>query len=292
MKGFFESYICFLLIFAGLVPQSIHKAWAAQEYVATYDVYASGFHALDATLTITRQDNRAYIVDLTSATHGLLGSLAPWEGRFTTHGWKSKDGQFHPREHITSSTWKKETEIKSYTYDKNGNFKGLKVEEGGKDKTPDDLDLSLTIGTKDILSATLGMMENLKTTKTCASKDLIFDGDRNFYLLFSGSTTENMSKTKYNIFDGTAITCTVEVKPEKGKWRKKPRGWLSIQEQGRQLGALPKVWFGEAGGAKAPFIPVKIQVKTDYGVLFMHLTSYKERQINAGKLTKLPKKGK
>lgn len=64
------------------------------------------------------------------------------------------------------------------------------------------------------------------------------------------------------------------MKPDQGKWRKKPRGWLSIQEQGRQKGALPTIWLGQMGADKT-YIPVKIRVKTDYGTLFMHLTSYK-----------------
>ena len=72
---------------------------------------------------------------------------------------------------------------------------------------------------------------------------------------------------------GPAVACTVEVKPIAGKWHEKPRGWMSIQEQGREKGTMPTVWFAQMAAGE-PAVPVKIRVKTEYGALFMHLTSY------------------
>ncbi len=61
--------------------------------------------------------------------------------------------------------------------------------------------------------------------------------------------------------------------PLAGKWHAKPRGWLSIQEQGRKLGALPTVWLANMEHG-APAVPVRLRVVTDYGTLYMHVIHY------------------
>jgi len=244
----------------------------------TYDVYAGGIHALDASLTITT-NAKNYDTELNSATHGFLHTLAPWSGMFSAKGNVGENGTPYPLEHVSSSTWKKETEEKQYTYDGKGHFLSYKVtetEDGNvKDKTPDKVDPDLTKDTTDILSATLNLLMMLPEKPECSGESLIFDGDRNFKLAFKETTPETLKKTRYNIYEGETISCQVEVIPDKGKWRKKPRGWLSIQEQGRKKGSLPVIWLGKMDGAQN-YIPVKVRVKTDYGTLFLHLTSYKK----------------
>jgi len=241
--------------------------------VLTYDVYAGGIHAMNAQLTL-KKDVSKYDVALTAGTQGFLKKMANWSGQFQSKGVISAAGAF-PLTHQSSSTWKGSTESKTFRYDGKGNFKSYQVTEDGKDKTPKDIDLSLAAGTTDTLSSTLRLMMALPASKVCGGKELIFDGDRNFRLAYSGTQAEILHKSDYNIYDGPSISCNVEVIPEKGKWRKKPRGWLSIQEQGRVKGALPTVWFGQVAGQKGVYAPVKIRIKTDYGTLFMHLTSAK-----------------
>lgn len=254
----------------------VFKPAKAETQKMTYDVFASGFHVLDAHLTMTIKDND-YDLTLGSSTHGFLQKFAPWSGEFKSNG-KIRDGKAYPLRHSSSSTWKKETEQKTYTYDGDGNFKSYKVSETGKDgtetdKTPKELDLQLTKDTTDILSATFNMLQQLPATKTCSGEETIFDGDRTFKLVFKETSTENLTRSKYNLYQGTAISCQVEVVPDKGKWRKKPRGWLSIQEQGRKKGQLPKIWLGKIKEAHT-WVPVKILVRTEYGALFMHMTEY------------------
>ncbi len=269
------NFILVCLCLAMTISLSGNNAMASDKHIMTYDVYAGGIHALDATLSITT-DAKGYKISLESETHGLLASLAPWSGNFHSEGKIIQGNKVYPVQHKSSSTWKKETETKTFTYDRKGNFKTYQVQIGKRDTTPKDFDLSLTKDTTDVLSATLDMMLHLEETPECSGDRLVFDGDRNFYLQFKNTATEQLKKNNYNMFEGTALSCTVEVIPHKGKWRKKPRGWLSIQEQGRQQNALPLVWFGKADkDEKSPYIPVKIRVKTGYGTLFMHLTSYK-----------------
>ena len=74
------------------------------------------------------------------------------------------------------------------------------------------------------------------------------------------------------------LSGTVEVKPIAGRWYEKPRGWLSIQEQGRKLGTMPTVWFAQLKET-ATVVPVRVRVKTEYGTLFMHMTNYESGDI-------------
>lgn len=252
-------------------------AWAGSDSL-TYDVYAGGIHALSAHLTLEERKD-SYAVALRSQTYGLLKSLAPWSGEFSSEGWIKKDGKLQPEKHQSKSKWRGSVESKEFLYTKAGEFRSYTVEEKGEDKTPPKEEIkALAAGTTDILSATLKVMTDLPPKNPCTGKAKVFDGDRNFILKFSEIARETLKKSQYNMYAGPAVSCAVEVIPGEGKWRKKPRGWLSIQEQGRKKGALPTIWFAPLGvGAHRPWLPVKVQVKTDYGALLMHLTSYQAK---------------
>ncbi len=277
MKGFLVASVLSVLCFSAM-PGAAGAAVSLPDEVLTYDVYAGGVHAMQANLTL-RQDGGGYKAVLDTATIGFLKRMAPWSGVFSTEGWIEAVGQRQPRLHTSAATWKGETETKEYGYDRSGNFVFYKVTESGKDKSPDKMDPSLTPqGVTDVLSATLAVMDRLDQGKSCSSSSLVFDGDRSFKMVFSGKDEAAiLPKTDYNIYEGPAVACTVEVKPEAGKWRKKPRGWLSIQEQGRKAGTMPTVWFArQPGVAGGRHVPVRVQVRTDYGTLVMHLTARKE----------------
>lgn len=273
MKSLFVWTSIFLVAIstpAGAAPQ---KTSTSKTTLLTYDVYAGGIHAMNAKLTI-RKDTGKYDVGLVTGTQGMLKKLADWSGKFQSKG-NISAGQTRPLLHESASVWKGSTQSKTFKYNGKGGFVSYKMAEDGTDKTPPDLDLSLAKGTTDILSATMRQMMTMPKDKVCAGNELVFDGDRNYRLVFKDTKVENLVQTNFNIYNGEAIACSVEVVPEKGKWRKKPRGWLSIQEQGRNKGALPTVWFGALKGQPDLYVPVKIRIKTDYGTLFMHLTSEK-----------------
>ncbi len=279
MKPLLLYTYLFIFLFA---PVSFAQTKAVAQTM-TYDVFAGGIHALDAKLVI-ETDKKDYDITLSSATHGFLKTLAPWSGIYTTSGTFDVKNTPFPKEHVAMSTWKGDTEEKRYSYDGKGDFLSYHVsetdgDEEPRDKTPETIDSELTKDSTDLLSATLKLLMELPATQTCAGESIIFDGDRNFKLVFSSTTPETLKKSRYNIYEGESLSCQVEVVPDKGKWRKKPRGWLSIQEQGRKKGGLPTIWLGRMSET-SPYIPVKIRVKTDYGTLFMHLTSYKTDGAN------------
>lgn len=244
---------------------------SAQTREFTYQVYAGGLHVIEAKLNFDIQNNN-YDVMLNAHTRGWLSSLVPWNGTFKTNG-AANENVFVPKKHASSSSWRGEVEIKTFDY-KDNNLTSLTIQEIPNPAENIEIDQALTNNTTDLLSATLGIMKSIVKDGNCNGKSDIYDGKRRFELKFEDKGESELRKSRYNIFSGPARYCIVEIDPKGGRWHEKPRGWLSIQEQGRQKGALPAVWMAQVEGF-AYAVPVKIRVKTDYGTLLMHLTDVK-----------------
>jgi hypothetical protein len=259
------------------------SVFSPHEQVLTYEVYAGGINAVRAELNIEYKDDNQYRVFMTARTQKLLGKLVPWNGSFESYGWQMKDGSHKPKIHESISVWEDEKEIKTYSYNKDGTFGGLKIVEEGVDKSPEVLEDELVDQTVDALTAALYVMEDVGSGQNCEGSSEVFDGKRRFKMNFNHEEEVTLSSTKYNIYEGDATICTVEVEPVAGKWHKKPRGWISIQEQGRDKGTMPTVWMAKVVDG-SPAVPVKMRIKTDYGTLFMHLVRYENGDtVLAGK---------
>ena len=242
----------------------------------SYDVYAGGIHAVRADMVMDFRKKERYSMKFFAETRGLLGTFVPWSGAFETHGWAlpGMDRVRLPEEHISTAQWRGEEEIKTYRYDKEKGFIDLTTLYVGKKTRTENPDEKLTKDTTDIISATLMIMEHVSDGKDCKGTDEVFDGKRRFKLIFHHKGYVMFKKTRYNTYEGPAVECVVEVEPVTGAWYKKPRGWLSIQEQGRSLGTMPTVWMAQVI-ENAVVVPVRVRVKTTYGTLFMHMTKYK-----------------
>ncbi len=239
----------------------------------TYEVYAGGINAVTAQLDIRDNPKDKYSMELDAQTKGFLGKLVPWSGTFETNGKHLKDGDYRPALHKSTAKWKDEADIKEYVYGADGSFVRLHSIEAGVDVTPKKIDGELTQGTIDALTATMRVMKTISKNGKCEGESDVFDGDRRFKLVFAHEAEDQLAATDYNVYSGPAARCRVEVVPVAGPWHKKPRGWMSIQEQGREKGSLPTVWMAQLSGT-GPAVPVKMRIKTDYGTLFMHLVHY------------------
>lgn len=243
--------------------------------VLTYDVYAGGIHGLEATLTIDTTKPEEYALSLYAKTRGFLGSLVPWEGTFESNGWEIAPGQFRPKLHRSETTWRDETEIKEYAYAKDGRFMGLSKKDHDKPRVEEKIPDELARNTTDVLTATMNVFHRIANGHDCAFADEVFDGKRRFEMRFNYLKDSVPPPSDYNVMRNSAQQCTVEVKPIAGKWHEKPRGWMSIQEQGRAKGTMPTIWFTQLADGE-PAVPGKIMVKTDYGTLMLHLSEYRK----------------
>ena len=253
-----KGWVAALLLMPGFTAEAAEPS--KQHFV--YQVYAGGIHAVEADVTMDVTPGGRYSLVLNAKTRGLLGSLAPWHGTFETHGWAAKDGTRQPEQHKSTTTWREEEEIKDYLYARNGNFKSLTIDEHNKSPAVQEIDPSITQETTDALTAALMVFENYNQEGMCEGESKVFDGKRSFLQTFTHQAETPLKSSKYNIYEGIAAECIVEVTPLEGKWHKKPRGWMSIQEQGREQGSMPTVWIASMAEGQ-PAVPVKIRVKTD-----------------------------
>ena len=239
-----------------------------------YEVYAGGIHAVQAILSIDlNEEKKRYNIVLDTHTRGFLGSLVPWKGRFESRGWIHENQSLQTEQHKSTTSWSDEVDIKDYLYNKDGSFKSLRITDEHSDNELREVEKELTDQTTDILSATLSVMRNYSTEQKCEGASEVFDGKRRYKLEYQHQGAPLLKSSKYNIYGGRSAECVVEVTPIAGAWHKKPRGWLSIQEQGRKRGMMPTVWLGKVGDSDVA-VPVKIRVKTAYGTLFMHLAEF------------------
>ncbi len=239
-----------------------------------YEVYAGGIHAVQGQLDLEASEKGRYDLIFSAKTRGFLAKVAPWFGTFESHGWALKGDDYRPQLHKSTTTWREEEEVKEYKYTKDRKFNGLWITDHDKPTYKKQIDDELTQGTTDALTALLMAMQSVGDGEKCAATSEVFDGKRRFKMKINHLKEEQLKSSKYNIYDGKASKCTVEVAPVSGEWSKKPRGWLSIQEQGRDRGTMPTVWMGRIS-ENGPAVPIKVLVKTSYGNLFMHLAEYR-----------------
>lgn len=256
----------------------LHPAYANNAHHMVYEVYAGGIHAVQAKVDINFGDEaQRYDAFMGAKTRGFLGKLIPWTGTFESHGWVEENHNYKPQQHKSVGIWKQEKEVKDYQYNRDGTFASLTITDHDKSPYKKDVDAAVTDGTIDILTATMKVMNTVADGEECTGSSEVFDGKRRFEMAFVHEGFETLEATKYNIYSGKAARCTVEVKPISGGWHSKPRGWLSIQEQGRARGTIPTLWMGtfDDPDGSSVAVPVKIRVKTAYGTLFMHLAEYR-----------------
>lgn len=249
---------------------------SAQDYnlqKMKYDVYAGGIHAVKADMVLDYSQKGRYTMQFGAETRGLLGALAPWSGTFESKGWILPKRELKVNFHQSIAVWRDEREVKTYVYDKQKGFQNITTTYVGKKPKRETPEKELTENTTDALTATLMVMEKLSDGGKCEGVSEVFDGKRRYKLIFRHQNVVELKKTRYNAYGGKAVECTAEVEPVAGRWHKKPRGWLSIQEQGRERGTMPTVWMAQVV-PNAVVVPVRVRVKTAYGTLFMHMTRY------------------
>jgi hypothetical protein len=244
---------------------SPNLAHASEPLNVQYSIYASGFEVvnIDATYTVT---DKTYAAEMDLKTIGMLGRLAPWSGVLKSNG-LNHDQNPTPLSHSFANTWRDETKITAMDFDNEGVLTTLT-------KTNADGSVEDIMPNEDVSKNTIDIMTAIYRASqggTCDGTQTAMDGKRKFDMVFKSHSREKLTPGKYNKFDGDAEICTIEIQPISGKWREKKRGWMSIQEQAKNDGTLPKIWFGNVG-EQAMNIPVRLQIQTNYGAMIMHLT--------------------
>lgn len=207
-----------------------------------------------------------YAVRADAKTIGMFEKILPWSGTFETTG----EDTYKPVHHDYSVRWRSNIQTGVFTYKPAGVFESMTQTENGSPKG-EDVDPEIAKDTTDLLSAALIMFNTYEKTGSCTVDVPAFDNARSFIIRFKDASDGVMNNPNSSSYTGPAHGCSVEIIPQKGKWPKKPRGWLRIQQQAKAGGKLPIFWIAKPK-PELPVIPVRVDIHTKYGDVIAHLT--------------------
>jgi YD repeat-containing protein len=235
-----------------------------------YDVYAGGFHALDASLEMDLT-KEAYDMQLQAETTGFIGSMFPWKGEYSSSG-HSDAGVLIPTLSTSRSEWRSKVKTTELSYDPKGNLLKSTTQQGAKTTVERDVKKELAADAVDMLTGTLLMMQNAKNTEKCEGSFPVFDGKRRYNITMADDGMDNIGKSKYSKFSGKALRCTLKVEPVAGfKDKDKGRGWMAVQNHTEARKKPPTIWLARIED-KGPVVPVRMEIASDYGAVVAHLS--------------------
>lgn len=254
-----------------LILTTTSSAIAKETTLLNYTIYAGGFKIMEAELDMSMGKSE-YNMNMEAKTEGFIGSLFPWSAKYETSGKSSKDGKLIPTSHKELKTWKDTTKTTKIDYDKDGNIKKKIVNEGGKTFEETNADKILSGNAVDVLTGVLNMIQIVKNSNECNGKIPVFDGKRKFNINLKNEGKETIQPSKYSIFSGEAIKCTLTVEPISGfKEKDTKRGWMAVQNHTKEYNKLPTIWLATTGKNK-DLIPVRLQLASSYGAVIAHLS--------------------
>lgn len=239
----------------------------------SYDLYAGGLHALNATMDMSIKDD-SYIIDVEAEVRGFMRHILPWKGSLISKGKKEPGGRaFVPQTHERISAWPDEVKRTILEYDNEGQLlvsRAVIVEDDKVTKYPNDMDKNAARDAVDLLTATMHMMVTSDESKVCNQSIPVYDGKRRYDLVLKKKGTEQLKTSRYNNFQGKAIRCSFELDMKSAEDRKKNH-FFKAQEKSKAQGREPTVWLGKIR-PHGLYVPVKALIKSDYGSLMIHLT--------------------
>jgi hypothetical protein len=239
-----------------------------------YDIYAGGFHALDASLELDL-NRRAYDIGVAAKTEGFIGSMFPWQATYSTSGHADSKGVLIPTTAVSHSAWGHKVNVTEMTYDPKGTLVKTTEQEGARTTIKRDFDPKMANDAVDMLTGALLMMQNTRHTQKCEGSFPVFDGKRRFNITLHDDGTEAIAKSKYSSFEGQALRCTLKVEPVAGfKPKDMKRGWLAVQAHTEAHRKAPTIWLARLD-KQGPVVPVRMEIASEYGAVVAHLSSTK-----------------
>lgn len=263
-----------VLILIFLLFSAFPAAAANQDDTLQYGLYAGGIRALDVTMRFQRTA-KTYGISMQAKPEGVIGSLLPWAGTYTTKG-VARGLTLIPQTHRKLSQWREDKDQDSFVYNQKGVLVSLKRIDTEKKPVREEivpLDPALHRDAVDLLSGAMWPITRLNAGKSCDGSVVVFDGKRRYTLQFTAKGHETLSKSQYNRYAGDAVICQIELIPLAG-FKGKKRGYYKLQEEGRAQGQMPKIWFGRLS-PKGSYVPVKIFLKAEYGAILAHVEKRK-----------------
>jgi hypothetical protein len=236
-----------------------------------YDVYASGFKALSASLTIG-MDKKAYDMAMEAETRGLIGRLFPWKVSMDTTGRIGAKGALIPILHTDRTTWRQKVSLEEMSYDPHGKVVKMTTQDDGKAAADLPIDNALSNHAVDVLTGTLALLQNADSTHHCTGQFPVFDGKRRFNITLTDDGTEILASSRYSRFEGEAMRCILKVEPAAGfEPKDEKRGWMAVQNYTEARHKLPTLWLARIKDSEQ-VIPVRMEIASAYGSVVANLS--------------------
>tara|TARA_E500000305_G_C4006927_1_gene230491 strand:+ start:419 stop:1273 length:855 start_codon:yes stop_codon:yes gene_type:complete len=273
MNAFKTSWIrpsSLLLVAFALASAVVSPAALAAEKNSElhYTVYLGGLY-LGSIETEIEQGDSQYKIESTANTSQAFNWIVSWFASGETEGLIGLD-KFFPSQHQHKSTWNQNVRVVTMDYGKSGSVRVEKTTTRNEDSgqyTP--IDPASLTNSVDPMTAILTMTNQLDEGKGCTARLPIFDGHRRYDAILSDVPSRYFKPSRYTVFSGNAIGCKLEFDRIGGFPVDQQQSFNSDSQQD------VVVWAGAPieGGR---IVPVRMQLKTRFGNMEMHLDRYRE----------------
>jgi Protein of unknown function (DUF3108) len=234
-----------------------------------HSVYVGGLF-LGSINTEIAEENHNYRIESIANTSKTFDWAFKWIAKGKTVGLIDSE-KVSPFLHRHESVWNKNVRSATMNYDQSG---VVTVETTGKlssdpnKYTP--IDPASLTNSIDPMSAILLVSNRLESGQGCNADVPVFDGRRRYDVKLTEKDSKLFKPSRYSVFAGEAIGCKIDI-VKKGGFKKGPDNYDRMNQE--------IVVWAAAPVAGARIVPVRMQVKTDFGSAELHLEQYHEGPI-------------
>jgi hypothetical protein len=258
--------ILVLLVAAGAVSKSA----TAAELSLGYEAWKGGLYVMRIDAALDRGP-AAYSIAVNAETEGLIGWLFPYRLETRTEG-RAIDGDLTPQRFEVAARERDETKRRIIDY--RGDGPPAVTRRPPEPSGPDSPDEALLRGSIDPASALLTLAERFARGGRCGGRVAVYDGRRRYDLALADHGAETLRRSRFNHYAGPARRCRATVVRLAG-----------FRGGGSDFGRMPErldVWLAPPL-PEAPPLPVRLEGKSSFGSLVIHLVSAESRAQLSGK---------
>lgn len=239
------------------------SAQEARSFTVAYDVYTGGLQVVELGIDLSLVASR-YDVLTRVKTRGMYATMFPWEQVSRASG-QVDASKVAPLRFEQRGTFRGKPRSVEIAY-LNGRVSTLKIEPPpADDNDREPVAIDSLLGSVDPLSGIIGLLMQVDRGGACSGRYDGFDGRRQFNVEFTDRGVERVEAGYPVVFSGEARGCDFVYRQTGGFMRRVT--WGPDRQRIPQSG---RVWLAEAI-ARAPIVPVRIEIDSNWGRTIAHL---------------------
>ena len=252
------------VILPALMTFFVSGAVANEPLKLKHTVYLGGLF-MGGIFTEIEQKEGRYLIRTDVLSNKSMNWMFKWTAKGVSQGGYDRQ-KFSPNLHSHVSQWRDKKRGADMEFDAKGD---IDVSLVGKEYTDlkkyTPVDPATLKGSLDPLSMILAAMVHFEAYGKCEATYPVFDGRRRYDVKLTDGGTRQFSKSAYSVFAGTARGCRFDVVEKGGFQRVKS---YEIEDPSDLV-----VWVAAPVSGGRP-VPVRMEVKSPFGVMELHLDKY------------------